>query len=317
MNLDPFDSPGNPGGSTEVERDRWGRPLVVPPTGGGPIPYTRTTTYVGCLEDTYNLSRWQQRMVAVGLADRPDLVLAVGAHRDDRDKLNQLVDDAMEAAKAHAAAEIGTALHKLTEPLDLGQTLGVVPEAYRADLEAYRRATARLEVVGIERFTVLDDLRVAGTHDRTVRFQGREFIADIKTGSIEYGALKIAMQLSVYAHSVLYDPATRERAPLEVDQERAIVIHLPAGQGRCELHWVDIAAGWEAVQVATMVRAWRSRKGLFTAFDLPDPAEEIAAAATVEELGAIWQRANALGRWTDDLTQRAATRKAELVGGSA
>ncbi|MFF0860923.1 hypothetical protein ACFYUV_04120 [Nonomuraea sp. NPDC003560] len=317
MNLDPFDAPGNPNAGSEVERDRWGRPLIVPASGGKPVAYTRTTTFVGCLEDTYNLSRWQQRMVALGLAERPDLVLAVGAHRDDRDKLNELVDDAMDAAKAHAAAEIGTALHKLTEPLDLGQPIGVVPDAYRADLEAYQRATARLEVVGIERFAVLDELKVAGTHDRTVRYQGREYIADIKTGSIEYGALKIAMQLAVYAHSSLYDPSTCERAQLQVDQERAIVIHLPAGQGRCELHWVDIAAGWEAVQVAAQVRAWRSRKGLFAPFDLPDPVEEIAFAATVEELASIWQRAHALGRWTDDHTQAAAARKAELIGSSA
>src|SRR5689334_2925212 len=65
----------------QVPRDRWQRPLVVPPKGGKPVAYTRCTTFVGCLEDTFNLSRWQQRMVALGLNDRPDLLLAVAAHR--------------------------------------------------------------------------------------------------------------------------------------------------------------------------------------------------------------------------------------------
>jgi len=29
---------------TEIERDRYGRPLVVPPAGGKAIAYTRATT---------------------------------------------------------------------------------------------------------------------------------------------------------------------------------------------------------------------------------------------------------------------------------
>src|SRR5690606_4914595 len=126
--------------------------------------------------------------------------------------------------------------------------------------------------------------------------------------------LKIAMQLAVYARSVLYGPATRERTPLEVDQDRAIVIHLPAGQGRCELHWVDIAAGWEAVQVAAQVRQWRRRRDLFTPLaDMSaEIAAEIAAADSVNALLAVWSRHRAA--WTDDLTALAAARKAELLG---
>jgi len=309
---DPFDTPGQ--ADEGIPRDRYGRPLVVPPEGGAPMPYTRCTTYVSALEDTYNLSRWQQRMVALGMADRPDLVLAAGAHRDDKDELNRIVDQAMDAAQAHAAAGVGTSLHKLTEQLDRGQIPGPVPEAYHADIDAYAAATSCLEMVGIERFTVLDELKIGGTHDRTVRYQGRTYIADIKTGSIEYSALKIAMQLAVYSRSVLYDHRTRTREPLDVDTDRAIVIHLPAGQGRCELHWIDIAAGWEAVQVATQVRDWRRRKGLLTPLTDPvtDVAEKIKAAMSVEALTQIWQQHQSV--WTDDLTVLARARKAQLLG---
>jgi predicted RecB family endonuclease len=114
-----FDTPSS--ADEEIPRDRYGRPLVVPPGGGRPTAYTRCTRYVGVMEDLYNLHRWDERNVALGLADRPDLVLAVSAHRDDKEKLNQIVSDAKEAAKAKAAAEIGTSLHKLTERLDRGQ----------------------------------------------------------------------------------------------------------------------------------------------------------------------------------------------------
>lgn len=285
----------------ETPRDRWGRPLVVPPEGGKPVPYTRCTTFVGCLEDTYNLSRWQQRMVAIGLSERADLLLQMSTlDRDDKKAINALCEQAMEAAKAHAAATIGTALHALSERVDRGEDLGVIPEAYKADIDAYADATRELTAVHIEQFTVLDDLKIGGTPDRVVEHDGKLKIADVKTGSIEWGMGKIAMQLAVYAHSQTYDFDTGTRSDIgPVDLDEAIVIHLPAGQGKAELVSVDIAAGWEAVQLASQVRAWRARKDLARPLaaqtPLPEPApvnddlaNRIASAATVDELGQIW-----------------------------
>ena len=37
----------------EVPRDRFGRPLLIPPHGGKPIPYTRCTTSIRRADDTY------------------------------------------------------------------------------------------------------------------------------------------------------------------------------------------------------------------------------------------------------------------------
>jgi hypothetical protein len=244
----------------EIARDRYGRPLVIPPGGGRPIPYTRCTTFVGVLEDTSNLTKWKQRMTAIGLTLRPDLALAVAAHRADKSKLNKIVDEAMEAASSSAAATTGTALHAFTEQHDRGEEIGALPSAYEADLDAYTWATAPLKPIHIEQFTVHDGLQVAGTPDRVVEHKNALYIADVKTGSIEWGMGKIAMQLAVYANSLLYDVATGERAALDVDTSRALVIHLPAGQGRCDLVWVDIAEGWRAVQVAAEVRKHRQHK---------------------------------------------------------
>jgi hypothetical protein len=244
----------------EIARDRYGRPLVIPPAGGKPIPYTRCTTFVGVLEDTSNLTKWKQRMTAIGLTLRPDLALAVAAHRADKSKLNKIVDEAMEAAASSAAATTGTALHSLTEQIDRGINPGSIPAAYGPDLDAYEFATAPLMPLHIEQFVVHDGLQVAGTPDRVVEYKDALYIADLKTGSIEWGMGKIAMQLAVYANSQLYDVETGERASLNVDTRRALVIHLPAGQGRCDLVWVDIAEGWRAVQVAAEVRKHRQHK---------------------------------------------------------
>ena len=51
----------------EPERDRWGRPYVLTP-GGRRTTYTRCTTYVGAIEDNFNIVRWKERHVAMGVA---------------------------------------------------------------------------------------------------------------------------------------------------------------------------------------------------------------------------------------------------------
>lgn len=258
---DPFDTPQ----AEPIERDRNGRPRVVLPDGSKSVYYTRATKFIECMEDPYHLTLWKQRMVAVGLAERSDLLVSVAAHRNDREQLNHLVDQAREAARATAAARTGTALHALTDQRDRGERI-LVPPAYRPDIEAYQEATAGLVPVHIEQFCVQDELKVGGTPDRVVWYvdlngNGRHYIADVKTGSIEYGQLKFAMQFAIYARSKPYDHVTGKRWewPEDLDQDKAILIHLPQGEGRCELYWVDIAEGWEAVRIAERVRAWRNR----------------------------------------------------------
>jgi hypothetical protein len=47
-----------------------------------------------------------------------------------------------------------------------------------------------------------------------------------------------------------------------VNQEKGIIVHLPAGSGKCELHFVDIARGWKGIQLADKVRTWQKAKEL-------------------------------------------------------
>ena len=116
----------------------------------------------------------------------------------------------------------------------------------------------------IEQFCVYDKDKIAGTPDRIVEYKGERFVADLKTGRIDHPH-NIAMQLAIYAHGLPYDPATATRGTWgDVNQEKAIIVHLPAGTGNCKLVFVDIKEGWKGVQFALRVRKWRDQKGLAT-----------------------------------------------------
>jgi len=194
----------------EIDRDRYGRPLVVPNKGGKPVAYTRATTIANSLDDAAALTAWKMRMAAIGLTVRKDLLLAINAAQDDKMAINKYIEDAMEVAGASKAATIGTALHSYAERLDLGQDIGLVPDEWAGDILAYEKTTKQLNKIFIEQFCVLDKYKIAGTPDRIVEYKGERFIADIKTGRIDHPN-NIAIQLAIYAHGSPYDIATGRR----------------------------------------------------------------------------------------------------------
>jgi hypothetical protein len=304
---------------TDIARDRFGRPLVIPPGGAPRVAYRRTTTFVGALEDQAGLTRWKLRMLAIGISQRPDLVLAAAsADPADKKQLDEIVDRATEHATA--AATTGTSLHALTERLDRGQKLGHVPAPYGDDLKAYGAATASIEWVDVETFRVLDGWKVAGTADRIGRINGALVVADIKTGSIDYPA-KFAMQLACYARSLPYDIATDTRGPAQgLNLDYGLIVHLPAGEGRCQLYRVDIAKGWEACLLAKKVWDWRSTKGLLELADETTPltptfVDRAAAADSVGELRDLWREAKREGVADDEFVAVCRARKKQLENG--
>lgn len=257
----------------EIPRDRWGRPLITPVTGGKPVPYARASSFGDVLDDRTNLEKWKVRMAVHGLTRRPDLYLqATTTPLENRAALNKIADAAAEHAGGSQKATIGTVLHELTERIDRGVDPGPVPAEYAADLAAYRAATGRYSFEHIERFMVCDELEVAGTPDRLGydESEGDEAgvgplrVLDLKTGGSNGFLDKHAVQLAIYAHSVLYDPATGERTPVDVAQDYGLIFHLPAGQGEFGLYRLDLAAGWDGALLAADVRRWRRRKGICT-----------------------------------------------------
>ena len=267
----------------EPKRDRWGRYLIVPQAGGKAVAHTRATTVAETLDDRYNLELWKMRQVALGLAARPDLLAQAAAHTaDDKAVLNDVCSQAMDAAAAKSGANLGTALHRIVERHNSGQ-LDDCPEMFAERLAAYRDALDSAGVVVrrdlIERVAVLGRHIIAGTFDAGVEIGGRLYVADLKTGSgVDYGARGFSVQLAIYATAeTLYDYRTDTHSDAPgFDTERAVIIHLPAAGGPCDLHWIDIAAGADALEHAMWVRSWRKRN-VITPFAAPPAVEEPAA----------------------------------------
>jgi len=263
-----------PGPAARVKRDQWGRYLLPHPETGKEQSWTRATTLAGTLADRYALEKWDQRNVILGIGARRDLYAqAAAATPDDVDTLNGIAVQAREAAKAKAGANMGSALHRLTERVDASEITPaeIDDPTLRGDIDAYAAAMQAAGVVVVpgwlERILLVPAIDVAGTCDRLCNgMWDLPRIGDVKTGKdvVRWGMAEIPLQLSIYAHaSHWYDPATEQLHEMpQVDQDKAIVMHLPAGKGECTLYEVDITAGWEAVQLAVAVRDWRKRKGL-------------------------------------------------------
>ena len=297
----------------QVARDRHGRPLVIPAKGGKPIAYRRCTTFIDVLEDRFALEAWKQRNVAVGMAARPDLVLKAASANGDKSTLNEVAKEASEAAGSSAAATTGSAVHALTEQIDRGHHPFIPPSA-APDIDAYLQATSQFGMAEIEVFTVNDKLKVGGTFDRILDYAGHRYVADIKTGSIDYGWGKIEMQLAVYAGSNRYEPATGGRHPLDVNLDWGLVIHLPAGQGRCDIWWANLANGRIGIDIAQRVWSWRGHRHQPARQFLPLLAQ-IEEADSVDALNHLWARHFQV--WTEELTAAAAARKNQLIAQGA
>lgn len=301
----------NHSGLAMTRRDRWGRYLVVPPAGGKPIGYTRTTTIAKVLDDQSNLMSWACRMTALGLAGRPDLLTAVSAcDRDDRDTLNVLVDRAKEAGGATVRRDQGTSLHAILER-HWRDPSWPVPTLHAADVSAVDKALteANLSVVADmhEMMIVRDDINVAGTFDLLVTDGTTTFIADLKTGaSVSYGALAWAIQLYVYASAdCIYvqgaadDGSEDERLPMPaVSQEQGVIVHVQPGSGTADIHALDLTDADLFLDAALTTREMRKQgKKLLTPFnDLagapsPSPWEREAPANPAEPTASPERRA--------------------------
>lgn len=262
---------------TEVRRDHYGRYLLPHPDTGVEQAWTRATTIASTLSDRYALEQWAQRNTVRGIGLRPDLyALASSSTADDKEQLNRIVRQAQEAAASNSSANLGTALHQLTERIDRDEILDV-PDTWKPDVDAYLSALIEnsLKVHSIENIVVNPQYGVAGTFDRIVSLNGSLYVADLKTGAnvIQYGMGEVAIQLALYAgasHVWVPPPRPPGYAPMPaVNQDVALVIHLPVGTGTCNLHWVDLEAGRQGIEIAMAVRDWRNRSSFTTQLNHP------------------------------------------------
>lgn len=266
------------------EFDRWGRRLLPDPDNmpGGRVGWTRATTLASAVDDMWNIHQWELRMVAHGLTKREDLY-ALAFNMDpegDKTELQQVCSDAMEAAKAREGANYGTALHGYVEQSERTPgKLAAMPARWRPYVDAYIAGMKRVNLTSaaVECIVVNKACKSAGKFDNLLAASSIALsngvpttytIGDLKTekGDFDYSQRRIAIQLAIYANAEwLWRPAINDYVPMPmVRKDIAYVIHLPVTAPTPEFSiWeVNIAAGWEAVQLALDVRKWRNRKGL-------------------------------------------------------
>lgn len=302
----------------DFRRDDKGRPLIVPPGETEAVPYRRATSYISVAEDDYGIHQWKRHLTVdhvINAWDDPDRRAWNDGTWHDKVAACQA---AFVAAGGEVKANNGTRMHALTDALDKGEPLTATIEE-QADLYAYSQAVAPFTLVHAEVKTVCDELRVAGTPDRVWTMDGwaKPRIGDLKTGKID--ARKCAMQMALYAHSDLYDVATGQRTPLDVDQTVGLIIHLPYGEAKARVLEVDLVAGWEGVQLCRDIHAWRARNGMAKAWKAPavDVDDLIAVAESRDDLLALRAVYRPHGLWTDAHDAAAKARTAALTQAQA
>lgn len=348
--VEPFASPGKtvPDVESKIKRDRWGRYVIPDPVTGKERSWTRATTHAKLISDTFMLNQWSERMVAKGLASRPDLAARV-LSTDDRSELQNICTEAKTAAGSKIGANMGTALHGFTEMIDRGEEIRSLPPVLRTAVESYSAALRDNHLVAvreyIEAVIICPELGIAGRLDRVLTNTaaigkwtepGALIIGDVKTAAnIGYSWLEVSMQLAIYAHgSAIWDPNTETFLPMPVvDQTEAIVMHMPVpsegNAGYTDLYRVNIESGWEYALFAAKIRDARKDKGLAARLgspitDRPIPAnlipEGVDWKARIDEatcradLSAIWTEASSRGLWTTELEAYGLDRAKDLRG---
>lgn len=212
-----------------------GRPKIRIGSSAKFAHYSRASSYGKTLADTYNLDRWDKRVVVFGLSRDRSLLLAAQAvpafedktdevkHREYRAELDRIVDAAREVAKSDRAAMRGTALHVLSEQADAGADLSHLDATTTAALAQWRRFMSMFRIVATETFVVHDGWQVGGSFDRLVELlvevtirdgdgeilavlpAGTRVVVDLKSGaSSAYFGMEYATQLATYAGGCPY-----------------------------------------------------------------------------------------------------------------
>lgn len=308
-----------------IKRDRWERPLIDILDDDGKVvgtqAYTRASTLGKAIEDTYHLDKWKQRCIAYGMSRRKDLVALAASvesnEGEDRRALDEICDKAHEAAKGDSGANIGTALHKLSERKDAGEDLSWLPDVILEAIERYAECMTYCRVLATEIFVVCDPLETAGSFDRVVELlvdlefthkgiktvipAGTILILDLKTGklaSAKYWGADYGAQQTVYANGVPYLAGKGRVAwstvlgeDVEPNKDWALILHVPGDSPQdAGFVLVDLQIGAEMAGLAVEIRDMRKVKGLMSdAYPLSEPPAKIAKEAALphQETGSL------------------------------
>lgn len=234
----------------------------------GPQPtfetYGRPSGFGNLIDDTYNLQKWGERVVALGIAMEPSVLerLQGTDPADEKSTLDGIVARAREVADADLASARGTFVHTLTEAAEAGDWSNLTPDLRFGLTDVMVSAIAKgwlqllddngLEVVASEFKCVNDDLRLAGSGDRICRTtsavwftgpddtdrlsieSGEHVVVDIKTSKLRRDTKGLPdywdsypMQIEAYRGAAPYDVATETRGewPFTLNSDVALIAH--------------------------------------------------------------------------------------------
>lgn len=238
----------------------------LPGTDGKRRYYTRATTIAKVLDDHFLITQADRRKVATGIARTPSLAAAVLADHDDKRRLDTLCETAIANAGGVESRDLGSALHRLIERVDLGQLThdGEWAEhisAYQGALKAHRLI---IRPEWCETVLVNETYGVAGRVDRLLEDpEGRLVVADLKTGGFR-SWLSWAIQFAVYATATHYWVEASDQlvpiAPGMIRQDHTLAIHLPAAEipPRCQIIPISVPVGMDGLLMALEVRRMRA-----------------------------------------------------------
>lgn len=308
------------------------------------------TAVAKIVPDSFALEQWRKRQVAIGMTLEPRLAERVAVDLDNREAVDRVCEDALQIAGAHHAANRGTQRHRASELSDLGGRL--LTEQQRQDALAWQRTlqTYGIEIDPgyVEGFAIWPEHGVTGRFDRIARYRGRHVILDLKSGenAVRYPQ-GTAVQLALYAHAPLISASigvAGDRStvtewtppPADLDLEYGYIVLLGDGMDVGELWRIRLDHGWAGAQLALDIVQWR--KAYRYGDELSERVEHapaahrtqaaddalgrlartnllnaIKTAKSEQDLLDIWQRADAAGTWTDEATEAARRRKADLL----
>lgn len=307
IDLDEFDTPQKP----DFQRAN-GAPMVMDAEGKR-HRLSRPSNYAKALDDESALTNWRIDTACSGVAHDSALQARyVALLPDDRQAKQELREAAIQAGRGSEAADIGTALHAMSERFEK-EPDWEPPEPYLSSLKSYRAEMARLGLVSdLYEYAVVNwTYRAAGTADRLYRTTAplvtpngeilptdTLLVGDLKTGkTLQYSAAAYAAQLAVYAGGKMYDVVHDTEADTpEVNQDWAIIMHMPSNGDTCEALWVDLQAGHWGCYLAQQVKLWRSnwRRGEFALSSVISPELlEMGELIDLVDADAEWVRLNA------------------------
>jgi hypothetical protein len=266
----------------------------------------------------------------------PNLVEKVAVDVDNRDALNQIVEEAKQAAKAHLSADRGTQMHRVLQLVLLEQEHKLLTDQQRADAELLKRTLDRYKLTPYDRlaeqFVVWPEHTVAGRFDAVFeKPDGTPVLTDLKSGpnAVTYPHAT-AVQLALYARAphisdsinTVGDRSTITEwrtMPDRLDLDRAYVLLAEPDSEVGTLHAIDIGHGWVAAQLALQIIDWRKDRdyGRLIASEVAADSSDgwvaaARAAGSLEELRELWRRASREGAATEEFLAACYTRKKQL-----